>query len=339
MYGHECVDGCKCWFREEDNPTYVRESDDQSTWLTPEFFDQFIASKWQLKWWTNRAWLYWVGLTDNQYFKMKYISFRGRVNKRLKWVDRLTHNADENWKRKRHPNYIPELGKRKKDQVGIAEEWTDTPKTTAKEPPLFDGEARWNDKKVSVSFGRYLTNALASGPLLNQELPEEPFLIGEDDWNGYTPYQKWIIQVVRIQTFYLKKGWEDIEAFPTGTHRNHHVPEELIGHLKEMEELLGDQFELLYLASTGVQHLIPRMFELRVEIQTRQITNVAAADDLVAWTNTFNILADNWRNSIENNDQLPFKAFLFLINLMTFLGQSVYFQYISPERIYKCTST
>ena len=40
------------------------------------------------------------------------------------------------------------------------------------------------------------------------------------------------------------------------------------------------------------------------------------------------MLADNWRGSIENNDQLPFKALLFLLNCLTVIGQYVYSQYM-----------
>ena len=47
-------------------------------------------------------------------------------------------------------------------------------------------------------------------------------------------------------------------------------------------------------------------------------------------------IGDYWKSAVDKNDELPFKAFLFLINVLTFLGQYIYYQYISPERIYKC---
>ena len=47
-------------------------------------------------------------------------------------------------------------------------------------------------------------------------------------------------------------------------------------------------------------------------------------------------IGEYWKSAVDKNDELPFKAFLFLINVLTFLGQYIYYQYISPERIYKC---
>lgn len=309
LYGHTCFVGCKCWEREETNKEFAR-TDGRTTWVTLDDFEQYVATPWQLKWWTDRVWYYYMGLTDNQYFKTQYFEFRGRVDKRLKWVDRVVQIAHESWQRKEHPNR-----KRKNhDAMGMMEDFSDG---------IIDGNIRWNDPNTA--------------PV---DSDGKPLLIDEKQWDRLEPHVKWVLQLHRMQVYLKSQGWAhsqssgQVQKF--ATHRNHHTPDALLVHMKQMEELLADQFHLLYLASTGVQHLLPGMFLLRKRIQSRELDNISAADDLLAWTNSFNVLADNWRMSIENNDQLPFKAFLFLINIMTFLGQYVYYQYISPERIYKC---
>lgn len=43
------------------------------------------------------------------------------------------------------------------------------------------------------------------------------------------------------------------------------------------------------------------------------------------------------QSAVDTNDDLPFKAFLFVINVLTFIGQYFYNSYINPERTYKCT--
>ena len=43
-------------------------------------------------------------------------------------------------------------------------------------------------------------------------------------------------------------------------------------------------------------------------------------------------------SQVDRNDELVFKIFLFVINILTFIGQYIWNAYINPERVYTCTT-
>ena len=82
----------------------------------------------------------------------------------------------------------------------------------------------------------------------------------------------------------------------------------------------------------ALRQLYPGQRELVEEPVDYYYSVVAVSDCAVS----MEYIGEYWKSAVDKNDELPFKAFLFLINILTFLGQYIYYQYISPERIYKC---
>ena len=94
----------------------------------------------------------------------------------------------------------------------------------------------------------------------------------------------------------------------------------------ELREMSAEEREI------ALREMTPEEREL-VEQPVDYYYSVCAVSDC-AVSNEY--IGDYWKSAVDKNDELPFKAFLFLINVLTFLGQYIYYQYISPERIYKC---
>jgi hypothetical protein len=211
IFGHHCLPGCKCWNRQDDNPEFARSLNQQgntldwqqegkgdSTWievcssprcnptltrtliLQEDFFDQYVSSIWELKYWTDRAWYYYTGLTDNQSFKLDFVKFRGRVDKRLKWVNSLVDAAQAHWRRKDHPNREPNASRNLEDTAGIVCEYTDAAAGV-------DGDSRWG-----VSGNHTLLRR-------TKGLEPNQFGFKKEDWDRLEPGQKWIMQVHLMQ--------------------------------------------------------------------------------------------------------------------------------------------